>query len=64
MMQENRTTYFLYCAACDFQQDVAKILPHTPFASVEALGAEVHRFHCSVCGAKTITIKEVDTQCS
>jgi len=60
-MTEKRTTFFLYCAACDFQQDVAKILPHTPFASVEELAKEAHRFHCSVCGAKDITIKEVKT---
>lgn len=60
-MTNMQTTYFLYCAACDFQQDVAKILPHTPFASVDALRAQVHCFHCSVCGAKAISIKEVDS---
>jgi len=59
-MVENNTTFFLYCAACDFQQDVAKILPRTPFESVEGLRKEVHRFHCSVCGAKNISIREVD----
>jgi len=57
-MSDSSTTYFLYCEACDFQQDVAKILPHTPFASVEALAKEAHRFHCSVCGAKHVTVKE------
>lgn len=59
-MAEKRTTYFLYCAACDFQQDVAKILSKTPFTSVDELRKEVHRFHCSVCGAKHITIREED----
>jgi len=52
------TTFFLYCEACDYKQDVATILPRTPLASVDALRKEVHRFHCSVCGAKHVTIKE------
>jgi len=43
---------------CDFKQDVNQILPHTPFKSVEELVKEAHRFHCSVCGAKHVTIKE------
>jgi len=59
-MTEKQTTYFLYCAACDFQQDVAVILKHTPFDSVDGLRSEVHRFHCSVCGAKDISIKAMD----
>ena len=57
-MPNDKPTYFLYCQPCDFQQDVAKILPRTPFETVEALCKEVHRFHCSVCGAKHVTIKE------
>ncbi|MDQ6978879.1 MAG: hypothetical protein Q9M09_01735 [Mariprofundaceae bacterium] len=57
-MAEKRTRFFLYCEACDFQQDVAKILPRTPFESVEALAKEAHRFHCSVCGAKRVTIRK------
>jgi len=48
------------CAACDFQQFLTEILPYTPFASVDAMCAEAHRFHCSVCGAKDIGIKAVD----
>ncbi|HKI62789.1 MAG TPA: hypothetical protein VKA31_10885 [Mariprofundaceae bacterium] len=59
-MVENNTTFFLYCEACDYQQDVAKILPRSPFISVDELRKEVHRFHCSVCGAKNISIREVD----
>ena len=59
-MVEKRATFVLYCAVCDFEQDVEKILPKTPFTSVDELRKEVHRFHCSVCGAKHITIKEVD----
>lgn len=59
-MSEASQTYFLYCEACDFQQDVAKILPRTPFDSVEALRNEVHRFHCSVCKSKHIVIREGD----
>jgi len=58
MMTENNKRFFLYCEACDFQQDVVKILPKTPFTSVEALRKEVHRFHCSVCGAKYVSIRE------
>ena len=58
-MPDNQPTYFLYCKACDFQQDVAKILPRTPFESVEALAKEAHRFHCSVCGAKHVVVKEL-----
>ncbi|MDQ6965465.1 MAG: hypothetical protein Q9M23_00905 [Mariprofundaceae bacterium] len=57
-MAENKPTFFLYCEACDFQQDVAQILPRTPFTSSEELRKEVHRFHCSVCGAKHIVIRE------
>jgi len=57
-MTEKKPIFFLYCEACDFQQDVAQILPGTPFASVDELRKEVHRFHCSVCGAKNITIRE------
>ena len=57
-MSEMKPTYFLYCEACDFQQDVAKILPRTPFTSVDELRKEVHRFHCSVCGAKHVVIRE------
>jgi len=57
-MAENKPTFFLYCEACDFQQEVAAILPRTPFESVDALRKEVHRFHCSVCGAKHVVIKE------
>jgi len=59
-MPENSPTYFLYCESCDFQQDVTKILPRTPFKSVEELVKEAHRFHCSVCGAKHIVVKEAD----
>jgi len=59
-LPNDKPTYFLYCEACDFQQDVAKILPRTPFTSVEELVKEAHRFHCSVCGAKHVTIKEAD----
>jgi len=59
-MPENKSTFYLYCEACDFQQDVAQILPRTPFTSVDELVKEVHRFHCSVCGAKNITLREVD----
>ncbi|MDX8387269.1 MAG: hypothetical protein R8M46_01895 [Ghiorsea sp.] len=59
-MLEKSKVFFLYCEACDFQQDVAKILSKTPFKSVEALAKEVHRFHCSVCGAKKVAIKEMD----
>jgi len=57
-LTEKNTTFYLYCDACDFQQDVAMILPRTPFETVDALRKEVHRFHCSVCGAKHIVIKE------
>ncbi len=57
-MSDNNKTFYLYCKACDFQQDVAKILPRTPFTSVEELAKEAHRFHCSVCGAKNITLRE------
>jgi len=59
-MPEDSKTFFLYCEACDFKQDVAKILPHTPLNTVEELVKEAHRFHCSVCGAKHVTIKEAD----
>ena len=58
-MTESRAIFFLYCESCDFKQDVAKILPRTPFESVEALAKEAHRFHCSVCGAKHVTVKEL-----
>ncbi|MDQ6990679.1 MAG: hypothetical protein Q9M11_03005 [Mariprofundaceae bacterium] len=57
-MPKNKQTFFLYCEHSDFQQDVAKILPRTPFTSLDDLQKEVHRFHCSVCGAKHIVIKE------
>ena len=57
-MPENKPTFYLYCEACDFQQDVAQILPRTPFSSSDELRKEVHRFHCSVCGAKHVVIKE------
>jgi len=60
MMAKKSTTYFLYCKSCDFQQDVAKILPRTPFETVEELVKEAHRFHCSVCGAKHVTVRESD----
>ena len=39
-MAKKSATFFLYCEACDFQQDVAKILPRTPFESVEELAKE------------------------
>ncbi|PIQ31959.1 MAG: hypothetical protein COS35_06140 [Zetaproteobacteria bacterium CG02_land_8_20_14_3_00_50_9] len=57
-MAEKSSTFFLYCEACDYQQDVMKILPRTPFTSVDALRQQVHRFHCSVCGATHVTIRE------
>ncbi|OIQ02622.1 MAG: hypothetical protein COS82_03130 [Zetaproteobacteria bacterium CG06_land_8_20_14_3_00_59_53] len=57
-MPDNQPTFYLYCEACDFQQDVAQILPRTPFATAEELRKEVHRFHCSVCGATHIVIRE------
>ncbi len=57
-MPENRPIYSLYCEACDFSQDAAKILPRTPFNTIDELRKEVHRFHCSVCKAKHVTIKE------
>jgi hypothetical protein len=63
-MPENKPTFFLYCEACDFSQDVAKVLPRTPLSSVDELRKEVHRFHCSVCGAKHITIRESKTPAS
>jgi len=56
-MPNDKKTYFLYCESCDFQQDVEKVLPHTPFKSVEELRENVGRFHCSVCGAKNIVIR-------
>jgi len=59
-MAEKSKTFFLYCEACDFQQDVNQILPRTPFTSVEELAKEAHRFHCSVCGAKHVIVKEGD----
>jgi len=59
-MPNEKPSYFLYCESCDFQQDVAKILPRTPFASVDELRKQVHRFHCSVCKSKHVTIKEAD----
>ncbi|NWF35869.1 hypothetical protein [Mariprofundus sp. KV] len=58
-MPDNQSTFFLYCESCDYQQDIAKILPRTPFESVEALAKEADRFHCSVCGAKHVVVKEV-----
>jgi len=57
-MPDNKLTFYLYCEACDFQQDVAQILPRTPFTTVDDLRKQVHRFHCSVCEAKHIVIKE------
>ena len=57
-MPEHQRTFFLYCESCDYQQDVAMILPHTPFKSVDELVREAHRFHCSVCGAKKIVVRE------
>jgi Zn finger protein HypA/HybF involved in hydrogenase expression len=63
-MPENEVSYFLYCEACDFKQDVAKVLPRTPLSSVDELRKEVHRFHCSVCGAKKVTVREPKTPAS
>jgi len=57
-MTEERMACYLYCEACNFQQDVEKVLPHTPLKSVQELRENVRRFHCSVCGAKRVTIRE------
>jgi len=38
---ENQPTYYLYCEACDFSQDVEKVLPHTPLKSVDELRENV-----------------------
>ncbi len=58
MSKSNNPTYYLYCEACDFSQDVAKVLPRTSLTSVDELRDNVGRFHCSVCGAKKVIIKE------
>lgn len=60
-MQKDKATCFLYCKACDYQQDVTKVLPKTPFTSVDELRKNIGRFHCSVCGAKHIIIREAPT---
>jgi len=57
-MAKNKITYFLYCERCDFCQDVMKVLPKTSLTSVDELREEIGRFHCSVCGAKKIAIRE------
>jgi len=57
-MTDDKPTFYLYCKACDFQQDVSKILPRTPFETVDELRKEVHRFHCSVCKSKHVVIRE------
>ena len=57
-MPEKKKTYYLYCSVCDFAQDVEKVLPHTPLKSVDELRENVGRFHCSVCGSKTVVIRE------
>jgi len=54
----NKSTYYLYCEACDFSQDVMKVLHKTSLTSVDELRENVSRFHCSVCGAKKVIIKE------
>ena len=59
-MSDNNKTFYLYCEVCDYKQDVKQILPRTPFTSIDELRKEVHRFHCSVCGAKHVVVKEGD----
>lgn len=55
--QKNRFSNQLICPRT---QSVEKVMPRTPFRSVDELRKEVHRFHCSVCGAKNIAIREVE----
>jgi len=57
-MPANKTDYYLYCESCDFCQHVEKVLHKTSLTSVDELVANVSRFHCSVCGAKKVIIKE------
>ncbi|PIP01519.1 MAG: hypothetical protein COW18_06535 [Zetaproteobacteria bacterium CG12_big_fil_rev_8_21_14_0_65_54_13] len=57
-MPKHQPSCYLYCEACDYQQDVAKVMPKTPFTSVDELRKNVGRFHCSVCGAKHVIIRE------
>lgn len=59
-MPEKKTTYYLYCEVCDFSQDAAVVLPRTPLKSMDELRENVGRFHCSVCGSKTVVIREGD----
>jgi len=61
-MPEHKAYCVLYCEACDYQQDVEKIMPRTPFTSVNELRKNAGRFHCSVCGAKHIIIREMPAE--
>ncbi|MDQ6997198.1 MAG: hypothetical protein Q9M17_00610 [Mariprofundus sp.] len=57
-MAADTPDYYLYCESCDFCQHVEKVLHRTSLTSVDELVENVSRFHCSVCGAKKIIIKE------
>jgi len=57
-MPKDKPSYFLYCETCDYQQDVTKVMSKTPFTSIDELRKNAARFHCSVCGAKHVIIRE------